>query len=167
LKQDKETADIPIIILSIIEDQEKGYRLGVDGYLNKPIDAERLITTVSSIVAGSNQHEESLRKKILVIEEHEETVHAIEQILQLKAYQVIAAKDSQEGIQKAQEESPDLIILDYNLTDDGGIVKTLRSMNETHDSQILVLTESLKADITTLLDHIEIDEKVHAQKNSG
>jgi hypothetical protein len=40
-------------------------------------------------------------------------------------------------------------------------------MNETHDSQILVLTESLKADITTLLDHIETHEQIHTQKNSG
>ena len=38
LKNDPATMDIPIIILSIVEDKERGFRLGVDRYLTKPID---------------------------------------------------------------------------------------------------------------------------------
>ena len=38
LKNDPTTMDIPIIILSIVEDKERGFRLGVDRYLTKPID---------------------------------------------------------------------------------------------------------------------------------
>ncbi|MCG8603988.1 GAF domain-containing protein, partial [bacterium] len=38
LKNDPKTMHIPIIILSIVQDKERGYRLGVDRYLTKPID---------------------------------------------------------------------------------------------------------------------------------
>ena len=41
LKNDPATMDIPIIILSIVEDKERGFRLGVDRYLTKPIDTRR------------------------------------------------------------------------------------------------------------------------------
>ncbi len=44
LKNDPATMDIPIIILSIVEDKERGFRLGVDRYLTKPIDTARSST---------------------------------------------------------------------------------------------------------------------------
>ena len=40
LKNDPQTMDIPIIILSIVEDRTRGFRLGVDRYLTKPIDTD-------------------------------------------------------------------------------------------------------------------------------
>ena len=52
LKQDEGTREIPIMIFSVIDDREKEYKLGVDGYLIKPVDPEQLIATVSSLVAG-------------------------------------------------------------------------------------------------------------------
>ena len=73
----------------------------------------------------------------------------------------------QEAIQKAQEERPELIILDHSLTDNGEIVKTLRSMNETSNSQIIVLTEALKADLATILETGATDEQSYAKETSG
>src|SRR5262249_19329997 len=43
LKNDPQTMGIPIIMLSIIEDKERGYRLGVDRYFMKPVDTEKLL----------------------------------------------------------------------------------------------------------------------------
>ena len=40
LKNDPQTLDIPIVILSIVQDRERGFRLGVDRYLTKPIDTD-------------------------------------------------------------------------------------------------------------------------------
>ena len=44
LKNDPATMDIPIVILSIVQDRERGFRLGVDRYLTKPIDTDLLFT---------------------------------------------------------------------------------------------------------------------------
>lgn len=50
LKGDPETADIPIVILSGVEDRERGFRLGADGYLTKPIDSALLLSTLSEML---------------------------------------------------------------------------------------------------------------------
>ena len=42
LKNDPQTMDIPIIILSIVQDKARGFRIGVDRYLTKPIDTAQL-----------------------------------------------------------------------------------------------------------------------------
>ncbi len=47
LKNDPETCDIPIIICSILEDEEKGYNLGAADYLIKPFLQEELINTIN------------------------------------------------------------------------------------------------------------------------
>ena len=64
LKNDPETMDIPIIILSIMKDQERGYRLGIDRYLTKPIDTDQLFQEVGSLLEqGKSQ------KKVMVVDD--------------------------------------------------------------------------------------------------
>ena len=50
LKGAPETADIPIVILSGVEDRERGFRLGADGYLTKPWDTTRLLATLAEVL---------------------------------------------------------------------------------------------------------------------
>ena len=58
LKNDPATMDIPIIILSILEDKERGFRLGVDRYLTKPIDTASLFHEVDTLLdQGKSQQE--------------------------------------------------------------------------------------------------------------
>ncbi|MBI4788718.1 MAG: PAS domain S-box protein [Chloroflexi bacterium] len=51
LRNDPETTNIPIIILSIIHDQARGYRLGVDRYITKPMNVPALLDDVELLVA--------------------------------------------------------------------------------------------------------------------
>jgi CheY-like chemotaxis protein len=50
LKDNPDTATIPIIILSAIEERERGFRLGIDSYLTKPVKGEQVLETVSCLV---------------------------------------------------------------------------------------------------------------------
>ena len=54
LKNDPATMDIPIIILSIVEDKERGFRIGVDRYLTKPIDTQTLFQEVDQLLEQGN-----------------------------------------------------------------------------------------------------------------
>jgi signal transduction histidine kinase/ActR/RegA family two-component response regulator len=63
LKNDADTAGIPIMILSIIEDKDKGYKLGVDSYLTKPVEAEQLLATVSTLLPGGGYAEQRCPEK--------------------------------------------------------------------------------------------------------
>ncbi|MEJ7674816.1 MAG: response regulator [Chitinophagaceae bacterium] len=49
LKNDPQTMDIPIIVLSIVQDKTRGFRIGVDRYLTKPIDTAQLFAEVGSL----------------------------------------------------------------------------------------------------------------------
>ena len=42
LKADPDVADIPVVMLTIVDDRNLGYALGASDYLTKPIDRERL-----------------------------------------------------------------------------------------------------------------------------
>ncbi len=55
------------------------------------------------------------KKKILLIEDEKDMVYALTLQLESSGYEIIAAHDGQEGLKKAQEEMPDLIILDIML----------------------------------------------------
>ena len=46
LKNDPQTMDIPIIVLSIVQDKARGFRIGVDRYLTKPIDTAQLFAEI-------------------------------------------------------------------------------------------------------------------------
>ncbi len=64
LKADERTADIPILILSIVEDQERGLRLGADGYLTKPVDSGHLLGAIADLLKGdAGQRERKIKTK--------------------------------------------------------------------------------------------------------
>ncbi len=56
-----------------------------------------------------------MAKKILVIDDEKDLVETVTYRLQANGYEVISAYDGQEGLNKAQKEKPDLIILDLML----------------------------------------------------
>jgi CheY-like chemotaxis protein len=51
LRQDPQLAEIPVIVVTILDEQRRGMALGVAGYLTKPIDRDRLRATVARLRA--------------------------------------------------------------------------------------------------------------------
>ena len=86
LKNDPDTMDIPIIILSIVQDQERGLRIGVDRYLTKPIDTEKLFHEVDALLEQGVS-----KKKVLVVDEDETTVKTLSEVLSARGYNVLEA----------------------------------------------------------------------------
>ncbi len=60
LRGDPATAAIPIVILSGVEDRERGFRLGADGYLVKPLDVEKLFDVIHDIFLRAHRNEEKV-----------------------------------------------------------------------------------------------------------
>ncbi|WP_199247534.1 AAA family ATPase [[Phormidium] sp. ETS-05] len=121
LRNDPTTMNIPIIILSIVQDQSRGYRLGIDRYLTKPINTETLLSDIELLLSQGGS-----KKKVLVVDEDVNAVKTLVEVLEAKGYAVVEAVDGPECIQKAIEMQPDLIILDSVLSRQYDIVKTLR-----------------------------------------
>lgn len=120
LKNDPQTMDIPIIVLSIVQDKARGFRIGVDRYLTKPIDTNLLFAEVGSLLEQGKS-----RKKVLVVDEDSEAVRTLTDVLHAKGYHVVES-DGKELLAKAVATQPDIIILNSVLSDKQEIVQTLR-----------------------------------------
>ena len=120
LKNDPQTMDIPIIILSIVQDKARGFRIGVDRYLTKPIDTAQLFTEVGNLLEQGKS-----KKKVMVVDEDAAAVRSLTEVLQTKGYQVVES-DGKELAAEAIATKPDIIILNSVYSGKQEIVKTLR-----------------------------------------
>ena len=120
LKNDPQTHDIPIIILSIVQDRERGFRLGVDRYLTKPIDTTALFREVDALLQQGTSH-----KRVLVVDEDATTVKTLADVLTARGYAVTEANGA-ELVEKAVATQPDIIILNALLSQKHEIVQSLR-----------------------------------------
>ncbi|MHC5675963.1 response regulator [Nostoc sp.] len=135
LKNNPQTADIPIIILSIIENRERGYQIGIDRYLTKPINTEKLLNEVGSLL-----YQGTSNKKVLVVDKNASTLKTLSDVLQAQGYRVIEASDLQECINKARSAKPDIIIIDSIFSEEGDLVKTLRFEKELENVFFIMLS---------------------------
>jgi CheY-like chemotaxis protein len=110
LKNDPSTAAIPIIILSIVEDKERGYRLGVDRYLTKPIDTAALFHEVGTLLDQGKSH-----KKVMIVDEDSSTIRTLAEALQARGYHVTESNGA-ELVDKALTAKPDIIVLNSLLS---------------------------------------------------
>ena len=120
LKNDPETMDIPIIILSIVEDKERGLRIGVDRYLTKPIDTEKLFTEIDQLLEQGVSN-----KKVMVIDQDESTVSILTNVLNQRGYQV-AETNGSNLIEEARQIKPDIIMLNSINNSDMELMKNLK-----------------------------------------
>ena len=134
LKSHPETADIPIIIISIVGDYELGFSLGALSYFVKPVGKEQLLKALSKINLE--------RGKILVVDDRQEDIKLISSILQSEGFEVIDASGGEEAIGKVFDEKPDLIILDLMMPVLNGfdVLERLRNSPEVKHIPIIICT---------------------------
>ncbi len=137
LKTNPETANIPTIILSIVEDHIRGFRLGVDRYLTKPIDIGSLLSNVETLLT----HKTS-RSKVLVVNRDASTSKTLTEVLLSKGYVVAEASTGQEGLDKARAIKPDMMIVDAALSEEHNIVSTLRFEKGLENISVILMEEA-------------------------
>ena len=120
LKNDPATMDIPIIVLSVVQDKARGFRIGIDRYLNKPIDTNLLFSEIGSLLEQGKS-----KKKVMIVDEDSGAVSTLTEVLQTKGYEVMESSEN-ELMAKAVANLPDIIIISADLSGKQDIVKTLR-----------------------------------------
>jgi signal transduction histidine kinase/DNA-binding response OmpR family regulator len=120
LKNDPATMDIPIIILSIVEDKDRGFRIGVDRYLTKPIDTSTLFHEVGELLDQGTSH-----RKVMIVDEDASAVRTLTQVLEAGGYQVVESNGA-ELVASAVSAKPDIIILNSLLSSRQDAVRSLR-----------------------------------------
>jgi DNA-binding response OmpR family regulator len=120
LKNDPQTMDIPIIVLSIVQDKIRGFRIGVDRYLTKPIDTVQLFSEVGALLEQGKS-----KKKVMVVDEDGTAVKTLTDVLQAKGYHVVES-NGKELVENAVLNQPDIIILNSIHSDKQEVIQTLR-----------------------------------------
>ena len=107
LKEHPELADTPVIMVTMVDESARGYALGADDYLVKPIDRKQLVATLNSYRSPNVDSGD-----ILLVEDDEPTRSLLRRTLEDDGWTVVEAEDGQIGLQKLEDFAPDLVLLD-------------------------------------------------------
>jgi two-component system sensor histidine kinase EvgS len=140
LKRDSRTANIPVIVVSIVDQPAIATTLGADEYLVKPIDKASLLAAVRRCLA-SNRGAPSQRP-ILVVEDDTPTREVIAELLTAQGFAVTTADDGAQARAQVDAALPELVILDLILPKVSGfdLLAEWRANPRTADLPVFVLT---------------------------
>ena len=136
LKADPDTADIPVIILTMFDDKEMGFALGASDYMTKPINRDRLVTVLRKHHYGHGP------SQVLVVEDEPSIRQMVRRVLEKEGWIVREAENGKAGLRAVAENRPAVILLDLMMPVMNGFdfVQELRKNKEWHDIPIVILT---------------------------
>jgi signal transduction histidine kinase/CheY-like chemotaxis protein len=154
LKRDEATSDIPVIIVSVVDDPDLGKALGALDYFVKPVNAKELVKRLSNYNFNSGDG----HTLILVVDDEAANRDWLEHVLEPLGFTVLIATGGQEAIDLARSRKPALVMLDLLMPGVNGfdVVEALSGNEATRTIPIMVLTaKSLtRADIEQLNGHV-------------
>src|SRR6185312_13145294 len=136
LKSDQDTADIPVIMLTIVDDKKTGYALGATEYLTKPFTRERLTAILNRAAPERGS------RLALVVDDFEENRALLRRTLEPEGWMVVEAPNGIEALARIAERRPDMIFLDLMMPGMDGFefVERLRANELTAAIPVLVVT---------------------------
>jgi DNA-binding response OmpR family regulator len=140
LKAKNRTRDIPVVIVTVVDERSKGMALGAADYLVKPIDRDELLDRIARHVLIPPSV--SPTSRILVIDDDPGTLQIVETNLRRQGYEVRSAASGVEGLRLARADRFDLIICDLLMPDMDGyaVVAALGSDTRADRAPIVVFT---------------------------
>jgi K+-sensing histidine kinase KdpD/CheY-like chemotaxis protein len=137
LKQNDATRDIPILICSIMEEEEKGISLGASDYLVKPFVQDDLIRSINRLSSGVELH------NILIVDDDASDLRLTQKMLENGGnYKVNTASSGRDALEVLTNEAPDLIILDLFMPGLNGfdLLEIFRADPKLSQIPVIVLT---------------------------
>jgi CheY-like chemotaxis protein len=106
LKEDPELAEIPVVMLTIMDDQHFGHALGATEYLTKPVDREKLLATIRRLAPPD------FAGLALVVDDDPIVRDVLVHILERQGWSTATADDGVAALEAVSGRKPDLILLD-------------------------------------------------------
>jgi CheY-like chemotaxis protein len=151
LKADETTADIPVIMLTIVDDKQMGFALGAADYFTKPIDFQRLHQVLEKYRQPAGQ------QTILMVEDDASTRDMLRRTLEKDGWQVAEAQNGKVGLEKLDGSIPALILLDLMMPEMDGFefMDALRRRRDIKRIPVIVITAK------------DLTEEDHRRLNGG
>ena len=138
LRADDDVDDVPIMILSIVEDADRGYRLGVDRYLNKPVDHDVLLREIEALIRRQSPH------RVLVVSDAKANVPTLVQMLQASGLEVVGHCDRAQAVARALEVRPDVVLVDAPGSEFEALAGQLHRAPELADVNVMWLLDAAR-----------------------
>jgi signal transduction histidine kinase/DNA-binding response OmpR family regulator/HAMP domain-containing protein len=134
LKGDPALADIPVILVTIVDDRQRGYALGAVDYMVKPIDRGRLTATLRQLSDGTGH--------ILLVEDDPDTRAMMRQVLKGEGWAVLEAENGRVALERLAVTHPDAIVLDLVMPEMDGFefLGELRGRAQWRNIPVVVVT---------------------------
>ncbi len=136
LKADPDTADIPVIMMTIVDDKHMGFALGAADYFTKPIEWHRL-------AAALKKHRDSRGSlSVLLVEDDAATRDMLRRSMEKEGWRVTEAAHGRHGLERLSESQPSLILLDLMMPEMDGFnfLQELRARPDGHHVPVIVIT---------------------------
>jgi CheY-like chemotaxis protein len=136
LKADPELADIPVVMLSIVDERNLGFALGASEYMTKPIDRERLAAVLRKYASRDRA------RRVLLVEDDGATRAMLRRVLEREAWEVEEAENGRVALERMAVAEPALILLDLMMPEMDGFefLEALRERRAGPAIPIVVLT---------------------------
>ena len=137
LKSSPETRDIPVVICSIVEDEEKGFSLGAADYLIKPILEEDLLNALDRLNGDGSIRE------VLVIDDDPNDLRLLGKMISEQGkYKTVLAEGGVAGWTTITSKEPHAIVLDLFMPEMDGftILEKLRQDKKLRNIPVIVIT---------------------------
>ncbi len=136
LKANPQTADIPVIMMTMVDDQNLGYALGATEYLLKPIDGKKLETILDKFKPTSSSN------LIMVVEDDSGIREMLCRQLKAERWKVIEAENGKEALLKLKNCTPGLILSDLMMPEMDGfeLVHRLKQVDRLSSIPVVILT---------------------------
>jgi CheY-like chemotaxis protein len=136
LKADPLLCDIPVIMLTMLEDRTRGYSLGAVDYLTKPVGREELQKALSRYNA------DDVGNNVLLVDDDVEARELMAHNLEKAGWIVSEAGNGQEALDAMDSAQPQLVLLDLMMPvmDGFGFLSEMRARPEWRHIPVIVVT---------------------------
>ena len=136
LKGDPATADIPVVMLSVMDEKNLGFALGASEYLTKPIDRDRLTRVLRKYGRAG------VPRRVLVVEDDPLTRTVLRRAMESEGWEVVEAEHGRAALERGAERVPDLVLLDLMMPEMNGFefLEALRAREAWRAVPVVVIT---------------------------
>ncbi|MBN3879341.1 MULTISPECIES: ATP-binding protein [unclassified Nostoc] len=134
IKGDEMTRNIPVLVITIIDNEKQALALGADGFLIKPVDRLPLLNKLNRLISKNKP------QKILLIDDDSAYRYLVKQLLINTPLSILEAANGKEGLNLAQQEQPNAIVLDLEMPEIGGfdVLKQLKNNSVTQSIPVII-----------------------------
>jgi adenylate cyclase len=134
LKQDADLRRIPVILMTISDEKQKGITLGASGYLTKPVDRTQLAQLLDRF--------RTVMPRALVVEDNLTDREMMRRLLIGEGWEVMIASNGREALERLKSEHPNLILLDLMMPEMDGFefLAEFRKSPESASTPVIVVT---------------------------